>query len=64
MIILGPYSNLNDIDVHLQPLTDELNEPWEFWIEIFDVYSKQTFQIRIALLWIACNFIALGMLSG
>ncbi|XP_075108925.1 uncharacterized protein LOC142180757 [Nicotiana tabacum] len=64
MIIPGPSSPGNDIDVYLQPLIAELKELWETGIETYDAKTKQTFQMRAALLWIINNFPALAMLSG
>ncbi|XP_070019670.1 uncharacterized protein [Nicotiana sylvestris] len=64
MIIPGPSSPGNDIDVYLQPLIAELKELWETGIETYDAKTKQTFQMRAALLWIINDFPALAMLSG
>ncbi|XP_019230042.1 PREDICTED: uncharacterized protein LOC109211006 [Nicotiana attenuata] len=64
MIIPGPSSPANDIDVYLQPLIAELKELWETGIETYDAETKQTFQMRAALLWTVSDFSALAMLSG
>ena len=64
MIIPGPSSPGNDIDVYLQPLIDELNELWEIGAETYDAHTNQTFQMRAALLWTVSDFPALAMLSG
>ncbi|XP_019261555.1 PREDICTED: uncharacterized protein LOC109239441 [Nicotiana attenuata] len=64
MIIPGPLSPENDIDVYLQPLIEELKELWETGIETYDAETKQTFQMRAALLWTVSDFLALAMLSG
>ncbi|XP_019265558.1 PREDICTED: uncharacterized protein LOC109243116 [Nicotiana attenuata] len=64
MIIPGPSSPGNDIDVYLQPLIAELKELWETGIETYDAETKQTFQMRAALLWTVSDFLALAMLSG
>nr|XP_016474093.1 PREDICTED: uncharacterized protein LOC107795901 [Nicotiana tabacum] len=50
MIIPGPSSPGNDIDVYLQPLIAELKELWEVGIETYDADTNQTFQMRAALL--------------
>lgn len=63
MIILGPSSPRNDIDVYLQPLIDELKELWEFSVETYDSYTNQTFQMHATLLWTICDFLALAMLA-
>ncbi|WMV30216.1 hypothetical protein MTR67_023601 [Solanum verrucosum] len=64
MIIPGPSSPGNDIDVYLQPLIAELKELWEVGLETYDVVTNQTFQMRAALLWTISDFPALAMLSG
>ncbi|XP_009770707.1 uncharacterized protein LOC142161614 isoform X1 [Nicotiana tabacum] len=64
MIIPGPSSPGNDIDVYLQSLIAELKELWEFGVETFDTESNQTFQLRAALMWTISDFPALVMLSG
>ncbi|XP_019255009.1 PREDICTED: uncharacterized protein LOC109233579 [Nicotiana attenuata] len=64
MIIPGPSSPGNDIDVYLQPLIEELKKLWETGIETYDAETKQTFQMRAALLWTVSDFPALAMLSG
>lgn len=43
MIIPGPSSPGNDIDVYLQPLIEEFKELWESGIETYDVEAKKTF---------------------
>ncbi|XP_060182289.1 uncharacterized protein LOC132611948 [Lycium barbarum] len=64
MIIPGPSSPGNDIDVYLQPLTAELKELWEAGIETYDAETNQTFRMRAALLWTVSDFLALAMVSG
>ncbi|KAM3222212.1 hypothetical protein P3L10_021482 [Capsicum annuum] len=64
MIIPGPSSPGNDIDIYLQPLIAELNELWKVGVETFDVETNQTFNMRLALLWMVSDFPALAMLSG
>jgi len=64
MIIPGPSSPGQNIDVYLQPLIVELKELWEFGIETYDAYTNQTFQMRAALMWTISDFPALAMLSG
>ncbi|XP_075097564.1 uncharacterized protein LOC107823484 [Nicotiana tabacum] len=58
MIIPGPSSPGNDIDVYLQPLIEELKE------QTYDAETKQTFQMCAALLWTVSDLTALAMLSG
>ncbi|XP_070043641.1 uncharacterized protein [Nicotiana tomentosiformis] len=64
MIIPGPSSPGNDIDMYLQQLIAELKELWETWVETYDAEANQTFQMRAALLWTVSDFSALAILSG
>lgn len=65
MIIHGPSSPKNDIDVYLQPLIAELKELWKkIGIETYDADTKQIFQMCATLLWTVSDFSALAMLSG
>ena len=41
MIIPGPKSPGNNIDVYLQPLIDELNVLWEDGVETYDAATKK-----------------------
>ncbi|XP_058775279.1 uncharacterized protein LOC131649536 [Vicia villosa] len=64
LLIPGPKSPGNDIDVYLQPLIEELKELWESGIETYDSSMNQTFQMRAALLWTISDYPAYAMLSG
>ncbi|XP_027769946.1 uncharacterized protein LOC114075965 [Solanum pennellii] len=64
MIIPGPSSPGNDIDVYLQPLIAELKELWEVGVETYDAVTNQTFLMHATLLWTISDFPALAMLSG
>ncbi|XP_019255093.1 PREDICTED: uncharacterized protein LOC109233677 [Nicotiana attenuata] len=64
MIIQGPSSPGNDIDVYLRPLIEELKELWETGIDTFDAETNQTFRMRAALMWTVSDFPTLAMLSG
>nr|XP_025886735.1 uncharacterized protein LOC112941461 [Solanum lycopersicum] len=64
VIIPGPSSLGNDIDVYLQPLIAELKELWDVGVETYDAVTNQTFLMHAALLWTISDFPALGMLSG
>jgi hypothetical protein len=63
MIIPGPKSPENDIDVYLQPLIDVLLELWE-GVQTFDASSKEYFKLKAALMWTINDFPALAYLSG
>ncbi|XP_019261871.1 PREDICTED: uncharacterized protein LOC109239741 [Nicotiana attenuata] len=52
MIIPGPSSPGNDIDVYLRPLIEELKELWETGIDTFDAETNKTFRMRATLMWI------------
>jgi hypothetical protein len=64
LLIPGPNSPGNDIDVYLQPLIDDLKELWDVGIETYDASSSRNFQLHAALLWTINDFPAYGMLSG
>jgi len=50
LLIPGPQSPGNDIDVYLQPLIQELKDLWEFGVETDNASKNETFQIHAALL--------------
>ena len=64
LLIPGPRSPGNDIDVYLQPLIDELKLLWSSGVETYDASRNQTFQMRAALMWTISDFPAYAMLSG
>jgi hypothetical protein len=63
MIIPGPDSPGNDIDVYLQPLIAELLQLWK-GVDTFDSTTKKEFKLRAALLWTLNDFPALAYLYG
>lgn len=63
MIIPGPHSPGNDIDVYLEPLVDELLQLWE-GVETYDASARKKFSLRAALLWTLNDFPALAYLYG
>jgi len=64
MVIPGKHMPGNDIDVYLQPLIKELKELWFDGIETLDSSTKQTFNMRAALMWTISDFPGLGNLPG
>ncbi|WMV40449.1 hypothetical protein MTR67_033834 [Solanum verrucosum] len=64
MLIPGPGSPGDAIDVYLQPLIDELKELWETGVCTFDASIKRNFTLHAALLWTINDFPAYGNLSG
>ncbi|KAG9458168.1 hypothetical protein H6P81_002676 [Aristolochia fimbriata] len=63
LLIDGPKSPGNDIDVYLQPLIDELQMLWG-GVRTFDAEKGEYFQMRAAVMWTINDFPAYGMLSG
>ncbi|KAG8375382.1 hypothetical protein BUALT_Bualt10G0094200 [Buddleja alternifolia] len=64
LLVPGPRSPGKSLDVYLQPLIDELETLWNDGVETYDVFKKQNFQMRAALMWTISDFPAYGMLSG
>ncbi|XP_021716888.1 uncharacterized protein LOC110684761 [Chenopodium quinoa] len=64
LLIPGPKSSGNDINVFLQPLIDELKELWEIGVKPFDAHTKHTFNMRAVLVWTISDFPAYANLSG
>ena len=64
LLIPGSTSPRNDIDVYLQPLVEELKELWDIGVKMFDMSSKQSFQINATLLWTINDFPTYGDISG
>ena len=64
VIVPGPKSPKQKIDVFLQPLIAELNDLWAEGIPAYDISRKQNFQLRAALMWTISDFPAYSMLSG
>jgi len=48
-MISGPRQPINDIDKHLSPLIEKLRLFWDEGVEVFDVYEKVTFSMRVLL---------------
>ncbi|XP_038707274.1 uncharacterized protein LOC120002584 [Tripterygium wilfordii] len=63
LLIPGPNGPGNNIDVYLQPLVQELIELWEVGEDTFDASSKETFNLRAAIMWTINDFPAYGNLS-
>ncbi|XP_049371954.1 uncharacterized protein LOC125836844 [Solanum verrucosum] len=64
LLIPGPRSPGNDIDIYLQPLIDEFKLLWDSGVEMYDTSRNQTFQMRAALMWAVNDFPAYAMFSG
>ncbi|XP_035834064.1 uncharacterized protein LOC118482611 [Helianthus annuus] len=64
LLIPGPESPGNNIDVYLQPLIDELKELWDDGLETYDKSKDETFKMYAALTWTISDFPSYSMLSG
>ncbi|XP_021730018.1 uncharacterized protein LOC110696987 [Chenopodium quinoa] len=64
LLIPGPSSPGNDIDIYLQPLIKDLKDLWEFGLETYDASTNQRFDIHVALMTIVSDFPGYAMLSG
>jgi hypothetical protein len=64
MLIPGPKSPGQNIDVYLQPMIDELYDLWVNGVETWDAKEKKNFKFHAILLWAINDFPAYAMLSG
>ncbi|MCH86656.1 hypothetical protein A2U01_0007515, partial [Trifolium medium] len=64
LLISGPKSPGNNIDIYLQPLVEELQDLWNDGIETYDAYKREKFQLRAAVIWTINDFPAYANLSG
>jgi hypothetical protein len=64
MVIPGPSSPSQNIDVYLCPLIDELTQLWSSGALTYDILRKYNFVIRAALMWTINDFPAYGIVSG
>jgi hypothetical protein len=64
IIIPGPSSPGQNINVYLRPLIDELTQLWSSRALTYDISRKQNFVMRAALIWTINDFPTYGMVSG
>ena len=64
IIVPGPKSPKQKLDVYLQPLIAELKSLWLHGVCTYDAWRKQNFVMRAAVLWTISDFPAYSMLSG
>ena len=64
LLIPGPKSPRNDIDVFLEPLINELMELLELSVETYHASKDETFDLQAALGYTTSDFPAYGNLSG
>lgn len=60
LLIPGPHSPGNNIDVYLQSLIEELLELWETGAATYDASTGEIFQMRAIVMWTINDFPALG----
>jgi len=63
-IIPEPKNPKEKIDVHLQPLIDELKLLWNEGVLTYDISRKQNFIMKVALMWTINDIPTYGMLSS
>jgi len=64
IVIPGPSSPGQNIDVCLRPLIDKLTQLWSSGVLTYDISRKQNFVMKAALMWTINDFSAYGMVSG
>ncbi|GAA0165012.1 hypothetical protein LIER_20517 [Lithospermum erythrorhizon] len=64
LLILGPASPGNDIDVYLQPLIEELKDLWCNRLDTDNATKKETFKMYATLRSTTSDFPGYAMLSG
>ncbi|XP_021764842.1 uncharacterized protein LOC110729408 [Chenopodium quinoa] len=64
LLIPGPSSPGNDIDIYLQPLIKDLKDLWEFGLETYDASTNQRFDMHVALMTTVSDFPGYAILSG
>ncbi|GAA0171414.1 hypothetical protein LIER_25448 [Lithospermum erythrorhizon] len=64
LLIPGPASPGNDIDVYLQPLIEELKDLWCNEFDTYDASKKETFKMYAALRSTTSDFPGYAMLSS
>jgi len=64
MIISGPRQPGNDIDVYLSLLVEDLRTLWDEGVLVFDVFRKETFELRTMLFCTINDFPAYGNLNS
>ena len=57
MLVPGPKSPGNNIDVYFRPLIDELKELWTDGVETSDAKLKKNFTLHALLLWTINDFL-------
>ena len=65
LLILGPKSPGKDFDLFMEPLVEELQQPWR-GVLTRDIYSSPSvdFFPRAVIIWCIHDYSALGTMSG
>ncbi|XP_058217100.1 uncharacterized protein LOC131327994 [Rhododendron vialii] len=63
LLIDGPTSPGNNIDVYLRLIVDEM-ELWDIGVNTYDAFGNEMFKMRALMLWTINDLPALAMLSG
>ncbi|CAM8969070.1 unnamed protein product [Rhodiola kirilowii] len=64
MLILGPKSPGQCLNVFMRPLIEELKMLWEDGVYTFDRSDGSSFIMKAAVMWTISDFTGLGMLGG
>ena len=62
-VLISGYPG-NDIDVFLEPLVDDLQTLFDKGVDTYDASTKDTFKLRVVVLWTINDYPALGTLCG
>lgn len=63
LLVFGPRKPKNNIDIYLQPLSDELHDLQAKGIETYDTFSKTTFNMKVVLMLAMHDFLTYRNLS-
>jgi hypothetical protein len=64
IVLPGPSSPGQNMDVCLCSLIDELMQLWSFRALTFDISRKHNFVMRVGFMWTINDFPTYGMISG
>ncbi|CAM8979635.1 unnamed protein product [Rhodiola kirilowii] len=64
ILIPGPSNPKKLLDIYLRPLIDDLVHYWNVGVDTYDASHRQSFTMRVALMWTVSDFPAYAMLSG
>ena len=64
LLIPGPTTPSNNIDVYLAPLIGDLKDLGNEGIQVYDSFMKENFTLKAMLLWSITDYPGLGTLGG